>query len=291
MTQKHIDVLTCFPQDFEHLVSFGLLGQALKKKIWSLTVQNLRDFGLGLHRSLDKPPFGGSDGMILTPSVLEPALEFVRQNSCKASSLESSLISSKAPLYLYPSPQGAPLTQKKVYDLATRYDHYIILCGRYSGVDQRILNHYNFVEVSLGDYILSGGELATAVLIDAMARYWPGVLGNPSSAVSDSFSQDPPMLEAPLLTRPRLWQDYPVPEILLSGHHEQIHQWTQKISYLVTYQKRPDLVDLSLLSTQDLTHLQNFTLTLSPQDLKTLGIKKETLLSIQNYQKKDCNKT
>lgn len=263
---KSVDVLTCFSTEFQNLVNFGLVGDALKKNIWSLNVVNLRAFGSGNHHAIDDKPFGGSDGMVLTAPALDKALQSLGPRPEESTAL------------IYLTPQGQRLTQSKIQNLAHHFNHYVFLCGRYSGVDQRFLNQYRFEELSIGDYVLSGGELAAAVTIDALARNWSGVLGNQKSVTQDSLSTYPHvLLEAPLFTRPRDWLGHGVPEILLSGDHGKIQDWQVFVSYLVTYQKRPDLFAQLCLTIQELAAIKRFATQLSPFDLASLGLTTQTI--------------
>jgi len=257
---KKINVLTCFPKEFENLIKFGLVGEALKKNIWSLHIVNLRQFGDGNHHAIDDRPFGGGDGMVITAPVLERALISILP--CKPKTT-----------FIYLSPQGSKLTQIRARELAHDFDEYVFLCGRYAGVDQRFLNFYQFNELSIGDYILSGGELAAAVTIDTIARHWDGVLGNDISKIKDSFSTNSNVLESPLFTRPREWQGMAVPEVLLSGDHQKISDWQKCVSLIVTFQKRPELFYELKLSANELENLKSFATKLTQSDLKSLGIK------------------
>jgi len=265
---KKVDVVTCFPQEFLNFIQVGLVGESLKKNIWNLNVHNLRDYGEGNHHAVDDKPFGGGDGMVLTATALEKVL-------CK---ITSSIGKTKR---LYLSPQGHVLNQTNAKKLALEYDHFIFLCGRYSGVDQRLLSYFDFQEISIGDYILSGGELAAAVTLDVMARNWEGVLGNYESAIQDSFSHHECLLEGPLFTRPRKWNGLTVPEALLSGHHGKISEWQSFMSYLITFQKRPDLFHQLRLDRITLKNLLTFASQLTESDLRSTGILPKTLMDLK----------
>jgi tRNA (guanine37-N1)-methyltransferase len=241
------------------LIKFGLVGEALKKNIWSLHTINLRQFGEGNHHAIDDKPFGGGDGMVLTAPVLERALLSILP--CKPKTA-----------FIYLSPQGPTLDQSRARKMAEDFDEYVFLCGRYAGVDQRFLNFYKFQELSIGDYILSGGELAAAVTIDAVVRHWDGVLGNKVSKKRDSFSINPNLLEAPLFTRPRDWHGMSAPEILLSGDHNKISDWNKFVSVIVTLQKRPELFSRLNLSKNELHNLKSFATQLTQSELISLGI-------------------
>lgn len=221
-----IQVITLFPELIVAGVSSGVLGQAVNKTglIQVGTIQP-RDFTDDPHRSVDDRPFGGADGMVMRPGVAAAAIAAAR---------------SAGPSHvIHVSPRGKVLNDTLVTELAGR-PGLTILCGRYAGIDQRVLNQDVDEEISIGDYVLSGGELAALVLIDAVARKIPGVLGHPLSAAKDSHASG--LLEGPLFTRPREWRDQRVPEILFSGHHERIHDWERVMAGLVTLLRRPDLL-------------------------------------------------
>lgn len=218
-----IDVITLFPEMIESAVSHGVLGQALKEDLLSVKVHTPREFATDRHRTVDDRPFGGGDGMIMLPETLEKTLQKVQHKNSKV---------------IYLSPQGKTLTDETARALSQE-EHLIFICGRYGGIDQRIINAYVDEEISIGDYVLSGGELGALVVIDALARFIPGVLGHEESAHKDSFSQG--LLEHPNFTRPREYLGEEVPEVLLSGNHKLIDEWKRKVSALVTLKKRPDL--------------------------------------------------
>ncbi|MBN2779884.1 MAG: tRNA (guanosine(37)-N1)-methyltransferase TrmD [Alphaproteobacteria bacterium] len=207
---------------FPGTLGIALAGKALEKKIWSLNTINIRDFATGVHKSVDDTPYGGGAGMVMRPDVVGRAIETLPENT---------------PLY-YLSPRGQPLTQKKVKELA-KNDSIGLLCGRYEGLDERVLKHYNITEISIGDYVLSGGEVAAQVILDAILRLREGFMGDQTSLNQESFENN--LLEYPQYTRPNVWKNLSVPEILLSGHHEKIEQWRQKCSEELTKERRPDL--------------------------------------------------
>lgn len=219
-----VDLLTLFPEMFPGFLEYSLAGKALKEQIWSLKTHDLRQFGQGNHKAVDDTPFGGGAGMVIRADILDFALE-------------STLSSDDRPI-LYLSPRGRVLQQKDVIRFASGAGLYCI-CGRYEGIDERILQKYPIEEVSIGDYILSGGEPASLVLMDACIRLLPGVMGSEISGKEESFSED--LLEYPHYTKPANWQGYAVPDILLSGHHAAIAAWRKEQAEHITKVRRPDL--------------------------------------------------
>lgn len=219
-------VLTLFPEAFPGPLGISLLGQALEAGIWSLDAIQIRDFGLGRHRQVDDTPAGGGAGMVLRADVLGPALDHARERA------------PDAPL-IYMSPRGTPLTQKLARDLSEG-PGVTLLAGRFEGIDQRIIDAKGLKEVSIGDYVLAGGELAAMVLIEACVRLLPGVLGASESLASESFETG--LLEYPQYTKPRHWEGRPIPDILLSGDHKKIEEWRRRQSEALTEARRPDLI-------------------------------------------------
>lgn len=215
-------VLTLYPEMFPGTLGQSLVGRALEEGIWALDVINIRNFAKDKHRTVDDTPVGGGAGMILKPDVLGRAID-----DCGG----------VGPI-IAPSPRGKPFTQQMAQELANKAGM-TILCGRFEGIDQRVLDAYGIEEVSLGDYILTGGELAAQVLIDATVRLIPRVLGNQASTEHESFSDG--LLEHPHYTRPTEWAGRKIPEVLLSGHHGQIAEWRQTQAEALTQQRRPDL--------------------------------------------------
>lgn len=218
-----IDVITLFPEMIENAISYGVLHQAIKSDLLSVHAHTPREFSSDKHKTVDDRPFGGGDGMIMLAEPLLKTLE-------KVSSEKSKII--------YLSPQGSVFNNEMAKSLATE-EHLILVCGRYGGIDQRVLNQYQIQEVSVGDYVLSGGELGALVVVDALARFIPGVLGHQDSAEQDSFENG--LLEQPNFTRPRELQGQAVPDVLMGGNHKLISDWKAKVSALVTLKKRPDL--------------------------------------------------
>jgi len=222
MTNWRADILTIFPAMFPGPLAESLAGKALGANIWSLRVTDIRDFGLGRHRSVDDTPFGGGAGMVMRPDVLDAAIGSV---------------SDQRPLIVL-TPRGAPLTQNRVQQLAAGSGA-ILLCGRFEGIDQRVIEARGAEEISIGDYILSGGELAAMVLLDAVIRLLPGVMGAAESAAEESFAAG--LLEYPHYTRPAIWADRAVPETLTSGNHRAIAAWRHQAAAETTKIRRPDL--------------------------------------------------
>mgnify|MGYP001402676941 CR=1 FL=1 len=227
----NVKILTGYPEMFPGCLAHSLMGKALKENIFKLETINLHDFGIDNRKSVDDEPFGGGPGMILRPDVVEKALLSVSNN-----------INTKS-TKIYLTPSGSLLNQKKLGILA-KLDEIIILCGRFEGVDQRAIDVLGFEEVSIGDYVLAGGEIAAQVLLEGCIRLIPGVLGHPESLLEESFSNN--LLEYPQYTRPKIWEDslgnkYDVPEVLTSGHHGNIKKWKQEKSEKKTKKIRPDL--------------------------------------------------
>jgi tRNA (guanine37-N1)-methyltransferase len=216
-------IITLFPEMFPGPLGQSLAGRALETGIWALDCVNLREFGLGRHRAVDDTPFGGGAGMVLRPDVLDAAIGQARD---------------ERPL-LALTPRGAPLTQARIRRLAEGPGA-VLLCGRFEGFDQRALDANEAEEISLGDFVLSGGEIAALALLDATIRLLPGVMGAAESAEEESFSDDT-LLEYPHYTRPAVWQGRAVPEALLSGHHAAIAAWRRAEAEAVTRRRRPDL--------------------------------------------------
>lgn len=220
-------VLTLFPEMFPGPLGASLAGKALEKDLWRLEVRDIRDFAEGKHRTVDDTPFGGGAGMVMRPDVIDRALAAVQGLPGPA---------------IYLTPRGRPLTQGLVREVAAA-GGVTLLCGRYEGVDERVLEKHALVEVSIGDYVLSGGELAALVLIDAAVRLLPGVMGNEASSEEESFGAGfgGVLLEHPHYTRPAEWDGRRVPEVLLTGHHEMIRRWRLAQAEKLTEERRPDL--------------------------------------------------
>lgn len=218
-------VLTLFPGMFPGPLAQSLAGQALEKGLWALETVDIRDFARDKHRSVDDTPFGGGPGMVMRPDVVDAAV---------AAALEPD---PDVPA-LYLTPRGRPLTQGRVRELADG-PGIVVLCGRFEGVDQRVIEARGLEEVSLGDFVLSGGEPAAIALIDACLRIVPGVVGAPESLDDESFESG--LLEYPHFTRPQDWQGRSVPEVLVSGHHARVREWRRAEAERITRERRPDM--------------------------------------------------
>ena len=221
-------LLTLFPEMFPGPVGHSVTGRAHAKNVWSFTATNIRDFATDKHKTVDDVPFGGGAGMVMKPDVVEAALLSLPTQGRK----------------IYMSPRGKVLTQSLVQELSSE-PTLTILCGRYEGVDQRVLDAHDFEEISIGDYVLTGGELAAYIVMDAVIRLLPDGVGNPATPEEESFSDG--LLEYPHYTRPAQWTDakgatHPVPDILTSGHHGNVAKWRQEQSLALTRTRRPDLL-------------------------------------------------
>jgi tRNA (guanine37-N1)-methyltransferase len=222
-----INILTLFPEMFPGALGYSIIGDALERKLWQLNTVNIRDFATDKHKTVDDTPFGGGAGMVMKPDVIEAALTSLSQPGRK----------------IYLSPRGKPLTQALAAELSGE-SALTLLCGRYEGVDARVLEAYGVEEVSIGDYVLAGGEVAAMALLEAVLRLLPGVLGNSATLNEESFSQS--LLEYPHYTRPAKWFDktgqiWDIPPVLASGHHAAIQAWRQEQSEALTRSRRPDL--------------------------------------------------
>ena len=218
-------VLTLFPETFPGPLEASLAGAARARNLWHLNVLDIRSFADDKHRAVDDAPFGGGPGMVLRPDVA-------------AAAIDAATIGEHPLPVLCPSPRGRPLTQSRVCALASG-PGVVILCGRYEGIDARVIEARAVEEVCVGDFVLAGGEIPAMAIVEAAVRLLPGVLGNMESAEKESFSGG--LLEYPQYTRPAEWEGYPVPEPLLSGHHERIEAWRREKSEQTTLERRPDL--------------------------------------------------
>jgi tRNA (guanine37-N1)-methyltransferase len=233
--------VTLFPEMFAALTHSGISGRALESGLWSLGLWNPRDFTKDAYRTVDDRPYGGGPGMLMLAEPLEKALDAVREAG--------------GGKVVYLSPQGRQLDHAKVMELAAR-DAVTLLCGRYEGVDERLIRRRVDEELSLGDYVLSGGELAAMAVIDAVVRQIPGALGGEQSAAEESFVDG--LLDGPQYTRPEEYRGEKVPEILLSGHHENIRRWRLQQALGRTWQRRPDLLAARKLSEDEQALLEEF---------------------------------
>ena len=220
-----IDILTLFPEMFEPLKT-SILGRALDKELFELNLIDIREFSLDKHKKVDDYVFGGGDGMLMTPQPLYDAIMSVKTDQSYV---------------VYMSPKGTMLNQKKVRNIATNIDHLIIVCGHYEGIDERVIELCVDEQISIGDYVLTGGELPAMVLVDSVLRYVPNVLHNDTSVVDESFSDN--LLEHPQYTRPREFKGLMVPEVLLNGNHKEIDKWKSEQKILETQKYRPDLLE------------------------------------------------
>lgn len=220
-------VLTLFPEMFPGPLGSSLAGQALESGLWSLATHQIREHGLGRHRTVDDSPAGGGAGMVMRADVIAAAIDHATATG-----------GGGLPL-LYMSPRGQPLTQCLAHELAAG-PGVMILAGRFEGIDERVIEGRGLREVSIGDYILSGGDLAAMVLLDACVRLIPGVVGDAASLAHESFETG--LLEHPLYTRPREWEGRTIPDVLLSGDHKRIAEWREAQSRRITSERRPDLL-------------------------------------------------
>ncbi|HHZ12972.1 MAG TPA: tRNA (guanosine(37)-N1)-methyltransferase TrmD [Clostridiales bacterium] len=231
-----IDILTLFPEMFEPILGTSILGRAREKGILTINPINIREFAKNKHRQTDDYPYGGGPGMVMSPQPLFDAFYHVLDGSPDAK-------------VIYFTPQGKTLNQEMAKEYA-RQSHLVLLCGHYEGVDQRVIDRFVDEEISIGDYVLTGGELPSMVFIDCVSRLIPGVLGSDLSAQDESFSNG--LLEYPHYTRPQTYEGMSVPEVLLSGHHEKIDRWRKKESLRNTLIKRPDLLEGADLTLEDI---------------------------------------
>lgn len=224
-------ILTLFPEMFPGPLGLSLAGKALEKKLWSMDVMQIRDHALDKHRSVDDTPAGGGAGMVLRSDVMGRAID-----AAEAKRPEGITNDDWPVIYL--SPRGRRLNQEMVHDFASKKG-VTLICGRFEGLDERVIENRNVLEVSLGDFVLSGGEIAALMLMDAVVRLIPGVIGEPETLEEESFTSG--LLEYPHYTRPQLWEGLEIPDVLLSGHHGKIKEWRQKMSEKLTKERRPDL--------------------------------------------------
>ena len=228
-------IFTIFPDLFPQILAKSITGEALQNNLWQIEVVNIRDYSFDARKTIDDTPFGGGAGMLFKVDVLYQAIsKNINFNNC-----------SKPPKIIYPSPRGRVFNQQMARELSIE-EEINIICGRYEGIDQRVIDIFNIDEISIGDYVLSGGEIASYVMIDAILRNISGVLGADNSLHQESFGNAQSdeykyLLEYPHYTRPACFMDYKVPEVLLSGHHAKIEQWRKEQAKNITQKNRPDL--------------------------------------------------
>ncbi|QST01564.1 tRNA (guanosine(37)-N1)-methyltransferase TrmD [Pontibacillus sp. ALD_SL1] len=232
----HIDILTLFPEMFSGVLNTSIMKKAQDLDAFSYETVNFRDYTESKHLKVDDTPYGGGAGMVLSPQPIFDAVDAIKDKQ------------GKKPRVILMCPQGEPHSQAKAEELAQE-DHLIFLCGHYEGYDERIREHVVTDEISIGDYVLTGGELGAMVVMDSVVRLLPGVLGNASSAPEDSFSNG--LLEHPHYTRPRDFRSMQVPEVLFSGNHAKIDEWRHKQSLKRTYERRKDLIEQRSLTDQE----------------------------------------
>lgn len=248
------DAVTLFPEMFTALTQSGVTRRALEEGRWSLGFSNPRDFTTDNHRTVDDRPYGGGPGMVMMPEPLEAAIASARRRQLDAGVVRSKVV--------YLSPQGAPLTHRRVMQFVQvqqegdAAEGLILLCGRYEGIDERLIERCVDEEISIGDFVLSGGEIPAMALLDAIVRQLPGVLNDADSATQDSFVTG--LLDCPHYTRPEEYDGQRVPDVLLSGHHEAIRRWRLKQALGRTWQRRPELLAGRLMSKEETQLLGQF---------------------------------
>jgi tRNA (guanine37-N1)-methyltransferase len=228
----HIDILTLFPDMFPGPFQTGIFQRAIDRKLVSLSIHNIRDYTHDRHATADDYPYGGGAGMVMKPEPIFEAVEAIKKGLPETGDTDQ-------PPVILLSPQGRLFSQSIANELS-KHGHLILICGHYEGVDERVGQHLATDEISIGDYVLSGGELAAMVIVDAVVRLIPGVLGSPISPLDDSHTSG--LLEYPQYTRPPKYRGWSVPEVLLSGNHAQINQWRRQQAILRTGQRRPELL-------------------------------------------------
>jgi len=236
------DVITLFPEMFAAVADFGITRRAKERGLWRLSLWNPRDFAADNHRTVDDRPYGGGPGMVMLAEPLEKAIAAAKGNQPGAK-------------VVYLSPQGCPLSHQRVLEIAQGAG-VILLCGRYEGVDERLIVRCVDEEISLGDFVLSGGEIAAMALIDAVVRQLPGALNDADSAVEESFAGG--LLDCPHYTRPEVHEGLPVPPVLLTGHHAEIRRWRLKQALGRTWSRRPELIKQRKLDQEETTLLEEF---------------------------------
>ena len=243
-----IDILTLFPGMFQGPFSEGIFKRAVDRELIRVAIHNIRDFTHDRHHVVDDYAYGGGAGMVLKPEPVFEAVEHVKKE------IGAEAAGKELPVILL-TPQGRPFSHRVAQEISA-YDNLIFICGRYEGVDERIREHLATDEISIGDYVLGGGELAAMVVVDAVARLVPGVLGSEASAVDESHSAG--LLEYPQYTRPEDFRGWKVPEILLSGNHPEVDRWRREQALLRTLKRRPDLIDKADLTEADRRLIDEF---------------------------------
>lgn len=238
-----IDLITLFPEMCETVLNESILGRAQKKGVLEINTHQLRDFAFDKHKRVDDTPYGGGKGMLMKAEPIALCFE----NICEQVG--------EKPYFVYMSPQGKTLNQQKLIDISS-HKNVCVLCGHYEGVDQRVLDEYVDEEISIGDYVLTGGELPALVFIDALSRMTEGVLSDTVCFTDESHYNG--ILECPQYTKPQVWRDREVPPVLYSGHHANVDKWQKEHSLINTYNKRPDLLEKKELSKEDKEFLKNY---------------------------------
>jgi len=238
-----IDVLTIFPEMFETVTKASVFGKAVEKNIFSVTIHNIREYAANKHKQVDDYPYGGGHGMVMSPQPLFDALI----------SIVPQKMSDKTHVIFF-SPRGKIFNQEMAVNFASS-EHMILVCGHYEGIDQRVIDRFVDHEISIGDFIVTGGELPAMVFMDSVCRLLPGVLGNPSSAIDESFSRG--LLEYPQYTRPQTYEGLEVPEVLLSGNHKLIQRFRTIESLKATLDRRPDLIESAILTPEEKFYLED----------------------------------
>ena len=246
------DCITLFPEMFAAVSGYGITRRALEQGAWSLELWNPRLFAEDNYRTIDDRPYGGGPGMVMMAEPLERAILAAKKASAAATAGKPSTAK-----VIYLSPQGKALDHARVKSLLAE-PGLVLLCGRYEGVDERLVRRHVDAELSLGDFVLSGGELAAMALIDAVVRQLPGVLGDEQSAAQDSFARSAGLLDCPHYTRPEMWGGEPVPPVLLSGHHAEIERWRLKQALGRTWQRRPELLQARGMDADESKLLEEF---------------------------------
>ncbi|MBR3972083.1 MAG: tRNA (guanosine(37)-N1)-methyltransferase TrmD [Ruminococcus sp.] len=238
-----IDIITLFPEMCEAVLSESIIGRARKNGAVEIVCHQLRDFAFDKHRRVDDAPYGGGMGMLMMAEPIALCFESICEEL------------GKRPRFVYMSPKGRTVTQQVVREYSEKYENVCILCGHYEGVDQRVLDMYIDEELSIGDYVLTGGELPAVVFADALCRMMPGVLSSDECFELESHYAG--LLEYPQYTRPEVWRDKKVPDVLLSGHHANIEKWRREQAIALTAERRPDMLSSATLSTKEASFLES----------------------------------